>query len=376
VRILLLSWRDIKHPHRGGAEVLTHQMARRWVLAGHTVRWFAAAYAGSTPRETIDGVEILRRGRPWTVQWHAYHSYRPDEFDVVVDQVNTLPFFTPLYIRTPHLGFFNQLCREIWFYEKSVPLSLLGYLIEPVYLQLYRWTTCMCISESTKRSLRTLGLRDAQVLPMGISFEPVGEPGPKEPAPTFIYVGRLVRSKRVDHILHAFATFIERGHAGTLWIVGNGPQRQSLARLAAQLGLTQLVTFWGFVPQEKKHELMARAHALLATSVREGWGLIVTEANAYGTPAVVYDVPGLRDSVRHGATGLVTRRNRPQDLCSAMEELLEDRAQYCRMQQAALEWSRELSFDVTARAALQILEQHIHGQHAARIGHRANSQQR
>ena len=54
---------------------------------------------------------------------------------------------------------------------------------------------------------------------------------------------------------------------------------------------------------------MAEAHVLLMTSVREGWGLVVTEANACGTPAVVYNVPGLRDSVRNEETGLRIARS-------------------------------------------------------------------
>ena len=53
---------------------------------------------------------------------------------------------------------------------------------------------------------------------------------------------------------------------------------------------------FGRVDEATKHELMARAHGQLATSVREGWGLVVSEAAAVGTPTMSYDVPGLRDS--------------------------------------------------------------------------------
>src|SRR5204863_3055881 len=68
------------------------------------------------------------------------------------------------------------------------------------------------------------------------------------------------------------------------------------------------VEFVGRVSQDRKYELMARAHAIVATSVREGWGLIVSEAAALGTPAITYDVAGLRDSVA-AAGGWLSRPN-------------------------------------------------------------------
>jgi glycosyltransferase involved in cell wall biosynthesis len=77
----------------------------------------------------------------------------------------------------------------------------------------------------------------------------------------------------------------------------------SLKLLTRKLGLHESVKFLGRLPAADKHRYMAAVHALLMASVREGWGLVVTEANRCGTPAIVYDVPGLRDSVRDGKTG-------------------------------------------------------------------------
>jgi glycosyltransferase involved in cell wall biosynthesis len=92
---------------------------------------------------------------------------------------------------------------------------------------------------------------------------------------------------------------------------------------------------------------MARAHALLMTSAREGWGLVVTEANACGTPAIVYDVPGLRDAVINEETGLVVSPD-PERLADGMRRLWLDRTLYRSVTNRARDWSRDFSFDKAA----------------------------
>jgi glycosyltransferase involved in cell wall biosynthesis len=116
------------------------------------------------------------------------------------------------------------------------------------------------------------------------------------------------------------------------------------------------VRFAGWVPAKEKHELMAGSHMLLVTSVREGWGLVVLEANACGTPAVVYDVPGLRDAVHNGDTGLVVRAS-PDELATGMERLWTDRETYMHMASRSLDWSHGFSFDTTARIVERELAQ-------------------
>src|SRR5437879_8219840 len=100
---------------------------------------------------------------------------------------------------------------------------------------------------------------------------------------------------------------------------------------------------------------MTEAHVLLMTSVREGWGLVVTEANARGTPAVVYDVPGLRDSVRNEQTGLVVPP-RPKSLSDAMVRVTSDPGLYDRLAAEGQRWSVTFSFDESARLVRLALE--------------------
>jgi glycosyltransferase involved in cell wall biosynthesis len=133
---------------------------------------------------------------------------------------------------------------------------------------------------------------------------------------------------------------------GRLVLVGNGstPYVEQLQWLARELGVSSSVEFCGWLEGSVKYRRMSEAHALLMASAREGWGLVVTECNACGTPAIVYDVPGLRDSVRNESTGLVVQPN-SANLSQAMIRLISDQDLYRRLSAEAKRWSRTLSFD-------------------------------
>ena len=359
MRVLILNWRCPRNPAAGGAEAVTLEIARRLVQAGDSVEWFSASFPGAAAEETLDGIHLVRGGRQWSVHLAAWRRYRKrlrGRFDVVVDEVNTIPFFTPLWAGIPVVMFIHQLAREVWWYESPFPVSAIGYRAEPAYLRLYRRTPVITVSSSTSEDLHRLGFRGpVTVIPEGL--EPIG-PVLGQPAgePGFLYVGRLAPSKRVEEMIRALALFRQATGSGLLRLVGAGSEAyaRKLDALARSLGIAHQVSFEGRLDADEKHRLMASATALLMTSVREGWGLVVTEANACGTPAIVYDVPGLRDSVRDGHTGLVVEA-RPEALAEAMVRLASDPALRARLAEEALSWSRAFSFDAAARLAREQL---------------------
>jgi glycosyltransferase involved in cell wall biosynthesis len=328
--------------------------------AGHQVEWFAASFPGAAPEELLDGIRIVRRGRQWTVHWRAFRHYRGalrGRFDVVIDQINTMPFFTPLWAQVPTLALIWQLAREVWWYESHFPMNAIGYVLEPLYLRFYRRTPVLTFSASTASDLRRLGFTaEITVVPVGI--EPVElEDVPKKREPTFVYVGRLAPSKRIGEIVKAFALFRQKAGEGRLELIGNGSTAyvSELERLISHLGMTDCVELSGWLTGADKHRRMAEAHALVMASAREGWGLVVTECNACGTPAVVYNVPGLRDSVRHLETGIVVRPC-PQCLADGMLQLVSDPDLYRRLEQEAKRWSRTFTYEAGASVIREKLE--------------------
>jgi glycosyltransferase involved in cell wall biosynthesis len=109
----------------------------------------------------------------------------------------------------------------------------------------------------------------------------------------------------------------------------------------------------GTVSKEEKIALMQRSWLIAAASVKEGWGLTVTEAASQGTPAVVYNVDGLRDSVKDGKTGIVCKANTPENMAENILKLLENKEEYARLRKAGWEWSKEINFENSYRQFIE-----------------------
>jgi hypothetical protein len=143
----------------------------------------------------------------------------------------------------------------------------------------------------------------------------VRPPAKKEPVPTVVFIGRLSANKRPDHAIRAFGLVRGQLPEAQMWVIGSGPEEARLRKMAGPG-----VTFFGRVSEEEKRQRLERAHALVATSVREGWGLVVTEAAARGTVSIGYDVAGLRDSI--GASGGILTPANPASLATGLVRLL------------------------------------------------------
>jgi glycosyltransferase involved in cell wall biosynthesis len=346
VRILICNWKDLRHPHAGGAEVYTHEIARRWVAAGHTVTLHCAAVPGAPEAEDVDGVEVVRGGGRFGVYRATREYYRRagrGRFDLVIDEVNTRPFGCPQWVTdAPVVALIHQVCREIWFHEMPLPVALAGrYVLEPFWLRRFRDVPSLTVSASSLESLRDYGLRNLTVVPEGITRRARPDV-PREERPTVVFVGRLARNKGPLEALAAFQLLQKRMPEAQLWFVGDGPQRATVTARASEG-----VSLFGRVSGEKRDELMARAHALVVTSVREGWGLVVDEAAAMGTPAIGYDRPGLRDSVP--AAGGVLVPPTP----AAMADELERRLPAWMAEPAADGWAGgAVDWDTVAKTVL------------------------
>jgi glycosyltransferase involved in cell wall biosynthesis len=357
MRIALFNWRDIRHPSAGGAEAFVHQVLRLLVEQGHEATLFTSSYSGSLPRETIDGVEHVRYAGRLLIYPKSYLCYRKHikgRYDAIVESINGPPFFTKLFAKEKVVPFIHQLTRQNWYSGLPLPLAFLGYHLEGPMLSLYKDSPAIVPSGSTRSDLERLGFRDVTVVHGGGDISPP-IPIEKQPEPTLIYLGRLTRSKRVDHAIRAFAALRKRMPEARLWVVGRGSEAHSLKALSQQLGLTG-ITFHGHVTEERKAELLSKAHLMLFPAVREGWGLTVLEANACSTPVIGYDVHGLRDSVRPGLNGLLVRDGDIQGMADAASGLLNDRDSLRRLAASSSEYSAGFSWSRAADEFIALLE--------------------
>jgi len=356
-KILIFNWRCWLNPEMGGAEVFTREVAKRWVEAGHEVTLFTSEFPNSKREEILDGVMVVRAGGKYSVYWKAKEYYGKrfsnENYDVVIDEINTRPFLTPKFVNGGEkiVALIHQLAREYWFYETPFPVSWIGYhFLEERWLRNYVDVPTVTVSESTRQDLIVLGFKVVFVVPEGLNFKPLDRVPEKEGHPVVAYVGRLTRAKRPDHTVKAFRIVKEKVSEAELWIIGDGYFRKDLEKIA-----TGGVKFFGSLSNVERRELVKRAWVLVNSSVREGWGLNVLEANALGTSCVAYDVAGLRDSVKNDETGLLAGAGSIEDLADKIVTVLKDAALRQRLSVNSLDHSRRFRWDQCAEAFLKVI---------------------
>ncbi|MGQ9597772.1 MAG: glycosyltransferase, partial [Thermoproteota archaeon] len=198
LRILVFNWRCWLNPEMGGAEVFTREVAKRWAEWGHSITLFSSEFKGCRRDETLDGIRVIRAGGRISVYWMAKKYYdkflSKEGYDIVIDEINTRPFFTPKFVRKGEkiVALIHQLAREYWFYETPFPASYIGYyLLEDRWLRNYVDVATVTVSESTRRDLMDLGFKKVFIVPEGLNFKPLDEVPEKEAFPVVVYVGRL-----------------------------------------------------------------------------------------------------------------------------------------------------------------------------------------
>jgi glycosyltransferase involved in cell wall biosynthesis len=358
-RVHVVAWRDLEDPDAGGSETHAARLASHWAAAGIEVTMRTSAARGLPPETLRDGYRVVRRGGRYAVFPRAAlaGALRLDgRFDGLVEVWNGMPFFSPLWSRRPGVVFCHHVHAELWPMVLPTPLARLGQLVERrIAPPLYRRRLVLTSSPSAREDLVTmLGLRPDRVAVVPIGVDPCFSPGgTRAPTPLVLAVGRLVPSKRFEVLVQAFAELRARHPALEAVIVGEGCERPRLEAQVRALGAEGWCRLAGRVAREDLVELYRRAWVVASASVREGWGMTVTEAAACGTPAVVSAVTGHRDSVVDGETGLLASNR--DELVAGLDRVLSDPALRERLGRAALARARGLRWEATALAVLEAL---------------------
>ena len=353
--------------------------AKGWVRAGHKVTWLTASYQGAKKESTVEGVGFVRRWGSLTVYLYApmYLLMNAKFFDVIVDEVHGFPFFSPLFTPKPVVVFIHEIAGEIWDFMFPFPKNIIGKFLEHFYFRLYRHCQFWTDAPSTIDELVASGIPRSQcsAIPCPVVIDQrlmikdtmknhssfIIHHSSKEEKPTYIFVSRVVRMKGVEEVIKAFS-FIARGKSeATLWIVGGGEDAylSELKQMIREYRVERQVKFFGVVTEKTKYNLMARAHILLHASVKEGWGLVVLEAASVGTPAVVYNVAGLKDVVKNNITGVVISNNSPAEMAEEAMRLQQDVVRYRQYQKKGKEWVRSLKWENVIRQSISLLQQAI-----------------
>jgi glycosyltransferase involved in cell wall biosynthesis len=361
VRVLLLNERDPQHPKAGGAEIHVLEIFRRLAVRGFEVTLAATHFRGAQARDEIDGLRVWRlAGLPLYyphAAWTCARETRRGRFDVVVECLNKLPFYSPAYSAVPVLALCHHLFGESAFLQVSWPIAATVWTAERLIPRLYRETPFITISESSRNDLIRRGIdpERVRVSHCGIRRPSTEIPDLAARAHRVAYIGRLEPYKKIDVLLRAMARLADRFPDSEIAVIGRGADRARLERIAAEVGVAERTHFVGFIGDEERDRLLAEARVCVCPSVKEGWGLTVIESNAVGTPVVATDAPGLRDSVRDGETGYLVPEGDVEAFADRIGSLLADDGLAEAMSAAAREWSLRFDWDRAADEMAQSL---------------------
>ncbi|MCH7641537.1 glycosyltransferase family 4 protein, partial [Patescibacteria group bacterium] len=370
MNILMLSWRDPKHPNSGGAEIATLEHTKAWVKKGHEVFWFSSDFLGARKEETISGIKIIRKGRQYfDVQVRAFLWYffgNHPKFDLVVDQHHGIPFFTPFYVRTKKLVFIHEVASEVWRLNPwPRPFNLLaaaiGKTLEPwIFKIFYRKVPFMVVSESTRDDLVSFGISKDNIFVIhnGVTLNLPAPIPAKEKKKTAMFLGAISEDKGIRDALLAFSEINSKDPSWQFWIVGKAALKfkNLIKDQSRQLGIVEKLKYWGYITDIEKFELLARAHVLINPSVHEGWGLVNIEANAVSTPVVGYNVHGMRDSVKSNYNGILVKQGDYRNLAENAIKLINDAKKYRRYRKNCKKWTAKFSWRKATNQSLSLIE--------------------
>ena len=361
----VVAWRDLDDGEAGGSELHANEILGRWADAGIDVRLWTSRVDGKAREIRRNGYTVNRRaGRYATFPRTAVAGLRRQigAADGLVEIWNGMPFFSPLWSRRPRIVFLHHVHAEMWNMVLSPTLARVGYAIEHrLAPPFYRRSEIVTLSESARGDLiRRLHFSPQRVtvVPPGIDarFSP-GAVGDQDDDPLAVAVGRLVPVKRFDQYIEAMVALKRSQPRLRAMIVGEGYERPALEALVAEVGAGEWLTLPGRLSDDELLAVYRRAWVVVSTSVREGWGMTLTEAAACGTPAVATRIAGHEDAVVDGESGLLV--DSVHELVEATESILANPMLRRRLSLGAVRRAEQMTWEKTAEITLQTLADQV-----------------
>jgi len=367
MNILVINWQDIKNKFAGGAEVHLFEIFKRIVAKGHKVTLLCCRTKELPKSEIVDGIEVIRIGNRsffnWFVPFYYFLELRKKNFDIVIDDINKIPFYTPLYItKKPLLCISHHFFGKTIFKQVNIISGLYVYISEILMDFVYKKCPFVVVSESTLKEFLSKGYPKDNFEIVYNALDQTKFPfeiKEKFTRPTITYFGRLKKYKSIEQLFYAYKKVRETIPNAQLFVIGRGDYELALRKLADELGIGQDVTFWGYVDEKQKIELLSKSHCVVNTSIKEGWGITNLESNACGTLVISANVEGLRDSVKDGFSGLLYEFGNIEDLANKIIKVLTDKELFDNLNKGSIEWAKKFSWDISANKMLEIIEKVI-----------------
>ncbi len=367
MKIVILSWRDIKHPNAGGSELYFHEMAKRWIKLGNEVVWISAGWKDCKRKDVVDGIKVFRVGKEFSVYPMAMVNYflKARNADIILDVSNGIPFFSPFYSRKNKVLHIHHIHKDVWFKEaqarnlKESIVAPLGYFLEMKIVPLmYKNTKIITLSQSSKEGiLKHISKNVIGMVAPGIEFSKL-KSVKKSKNPSLLFLNRIIKYKGIDILIEAIACLKKEDFFDKLEVnvAGSGGYMEEAKALAKRLGVEKKIKFHGFVSDKDKKKLFEKSWIFVNPSMAEGWGIVNIETNYFGTPVIGSNVSGIKDSVVNGKTGLLFEYGKPKELAEKIKYLIKNKKERERMSKESRKWAMKFDWDSKAKEYLDLLK--------------------
>lgn len=366
LRFLVINWRDIKNPEAGGAEIHLHEIFKRIVQHGHQVTLLTSKYNGCKRGEIIDGIRVIRIGTKLTFLFSAFFYYitrfgfGKNNFDFIIDDISKIPVFTPLYVKKPIIAIIHHIHGKTLFKELPFFMAVFAYICEWLMPFFYKKIPIITVSESTRNELILKGIpkSNIEIIYNGVNHE-LYVPGKKSEKPLIIYIGRVKKYKQLEDLIKAFNIIRNNGKNIELIIAGRGDYHEELKNLVKKMSIdSNSIKIYKNITEQEKISLLQKGWIYAITSMKEGWGISIIEANACGTPIIAYRVSGLKDAVKNGQTGLLVKNGDIKELANTIEMLLSNTELREKLTNNTTEWAKKFDWNKSSEEFLNLINNH------------------
>ena len=360
----MLGWRDLDDDEAGGSEVHAHNIASIWAQSGVQVTMRTSAAVGQPSSTVRDGYKVSRKAGRYGVfprSALAEITGKLGPCDGLIEIWNGMPFGSPIWWRGPRAIWLHHVHGPMWAMTLPGPVAKVGVAIEEkIAPPFYRHQPIVTLSPSSKKELvDDLGFDADRVSVITPGVDPFFTPGEtRSVTPLAVAVGRLAPVKDFPRLIRIMAGVRKNVPNLELVIVGEGFERDLILSTIAEHHAQDWVQLAGRVSDEELRSLYRRAWVAASASIREGWGMTLTEAAACGTPTVATNISGHADAVEVGRSGLLATTD--DELIQIMTSVLTNTELRSKLQQGALDRAAELTWEHAAIANFEVLAADAH----------------
>jgi glycosyltransferase involved in cell wall biosynthesis len=364
--LLIINWQDWTNPLSGGAEVHFHEIFKR-LTGDFNISLLCTHYKNAPETEKIDGIKIHRVGSRNTFNFHVPRAYRKiretERYDLVIEDLNKIPFFGGRFIREKRIALIHHLFGKVIYTETNPIAASYVYFSEKLIPKFYKDVPFVAISESSRKEIVEMGIpwKNVKIIYNGVNPKDYESKAKKSSQPTIICLNRMKKYKRMDILINSIPDVLKSIPDLKVILVGDGDDLPRLKEISRRNKTERAIEFTDFVSADKKADLLASSWVAVNTSPKEGWGLTSIEAQISGTPSIVPDSPGLRETVKNGVSGYIYPFGDTKSLSEILIKILSNKKLVMEMGGNATKWAANFSWDKSAVKMKEIIELQIAG---------------